>query len=61
MTIDDERPGGPLPDVLARLATDMPASDTGRGRSQVARVLGWALMAGTSALVVVAAILEAQP
>jgi hypothetical protein len=59
--MDDERPGGPLPDVLARLATDMPASDTGRGRSQGARVLGWVLMTGTSVLVMVAAIMVARP
>jgi len=61
VTIDDERPGGPQPDVLARLATDMPASDTGRGRSEIARVVGWVLMAGTSVLVIVAAFLVARP
>jgi len=61
VTSDDERPDGPLPDVLARLATDMPASDTGRGRSQGARALGWALMAGTAVLVLVAVFLEAHP
>lgn len=57
----DDRPTGPLPEVLARLATDMPASDTGRGRSAAARMLGWALMAATAALVVVAAYMVAQP
>lgn len=57
----DDRPTGPLPEVLARLATDMPASDTGRGRSAAARVLGWVLMAGTAVLVVVAAFMVAQP
>ena len=57
----DDRPTGPLPDVLARLATDMPASDTGRGRSARAQVLGWVLMVGTSVMVLVSAILVAQP
>jgi hypothetical protein len=56
-----EPPSGPLPDVLARLATDMPASDTGRGRSARARVLGWVLMIGAVGLVIASAIVVAQP
>ena len=56
-----EPPSGPLPDVLARLATDMPVSDTGRGRSARARGLGWVLMAGTAGRVIASATVVAQP
>ena len=61
MPVTGERPTGPLPDVLARLATGMPASDTGRGRSALARVAGWVLLLGTSVMVVVSAIVVARP
>lgn len=61
MPVTAEPPSGPLPDVLARLATDIPASDTGRARSARARVVGWPLIAGTVALVIVSAIVVGQP
>lgn len=61
VAMTDERPSGPLPEVLARLAADMPASETGRGPSAVARVLGYVLCTGTAIMVVVTAIMAAQP
>lgn len=59
--VTGERRTGPLPDVLARLAVGMPASDTGRGRSARARVLGYVLCVATASLVLAAAIIVAQP
>jgi hypothetical protein len=61
VAMTDERPSGPLPEVLARLAADMPASETGRGPSPAARVLGYVLCTGTAIMVVVTAIMVAHP
>ena len=59
--MSDERPAGPLPDVLARLASGMPRGTYPRVHSARARVLGIVLMGATAALVLVAAITAAQP